>query len=187
MTRNNAAIGHAFSKLWPIVSQKHWKRCGKTAMIPLIIFLRWIWQPWTVPSQNCMWKICQKKTAGEKAPFQLCGWKICRWEGAKREGAIPTHPKTVDEACNWDWGPLEGQFEFLSLRTPFYVWMLHGSTSPLSGRSPFRQLQIKWKCRQSIGCLVPNKATRQKLHEYAGVYALPTVWPDVSMLGANNV
>ena len=26
-----------------------------------LFFLRWIWQPWTVPSQNCMWKICQKK------------------------------------------------------------------------------------------------------------------------------
>ena len=33
-----------------------------------LFFLRWIWQPWTVPSQNCMWKICQKKKRG--------------WEGA---------------------------------------------------------------------------------------------------------
>ena len=78
-----------------------------------LFFLPWIWQPWTVPSQNCMWKICQKKTAGEKAPSQYCRWKICR---CRWEGAIPIlpavarpHPKTADEACNLDWGPLECQ------------------------------------------------------------------------------
>ena len=83
-----------------------------------LFFLRWIWQPWTVPSQNCMWKICQKKTAGEKAPSQYCRWKICRWgvKICRWEGAIPIlpavarpHPKTADEACNLDWGPLECQ------------------------------------------------------------------------------
>ena len=73
------------------------RRCGKTAMIPLIIFLRWIWQPWTVPSQNCMWKICQKPH--------------CRWRGAIPilPAAARPHPKTADEACNLDWGPLECQ------------------------------------------------------------------------------
>ena len=76
-----------------------------------LFFLRWIWQPWTVPSQNCMWKICQKKTAGEKTPSQYCRWKICRWEGAIP--ILPTvaklHPKTADEACNLDWRPVECQ------------------------------------------------------------------------------
>ena len=83
------------------------RRCGKTAMIPLIIFLRWIWQPWTVPSQNCMWKICQKKTAGEKAPSQYCRWKICRWEGVKSLQVRRCHPNTAggskapSQNCRW--------------------------------------------------------------------------------------
>ena len=33
----------------------------------------------------------------------------------------------------------------------FFVWMLHGSTSPLSGRSPFCQLLTGKKCRYIIG------------------------------------
>ena len=68
-------------------------------------FLRWIWQPWTVPSQNCMWKICLKKTAGEKA--QYCRWKICRWEGVKNLQVKRCHPNTAggskapSQNCRW--------------------------------------------------------------------------------------
>ena len=72
-----------------------------------LFFLRWIWQPWTVPSQNCMWKICQKKTAGEKAPSQYCRWKICRWEGVKSLQVRRCHPNTAggskapSQNCRW--------------------------------------------------------------------------------------
>ena len=70
-----------------------------------LFFLRWIWQPWTVPSQNCMWKICQKKTAGEKA--QYCRWKICRWEGVKNLQVRRCHLNTAggskasSQNCRW--------------------------------------------------------------------------------------
>ena len=72
-----------------------------------LFFLRWIWQPCTVPSQNCMWKICQKKTAGEKAPSQYCRWKICRWEGVKNLQVRRCHPNTAggskapSQNCRW--------------------------------------------------------------------------------------
>ena len=72
-----------------------------------LFILRWIWQPWTVPSQNCMWKICQKKTAGEKAPSQHCRWKICRWEGVKNLQVRRCHPNTAggskapSQNCRW--------------------------------------------------------------------------------------
>ena len=68
-------------------------------------FLRWIWQLWTVPFQNCMWKICLKKTASEKA--QYCRWKICRWEGVKNLQVKRCHPNTAggskapSQNCRW--------------------------------------------------------------------------------------
>ena len=44
----------------------------------------------------------------------------------------------------------------------FFGWLLHGSTSPLSGRSPFCQLQLGEKCRKNIGFLVKVKNVNEK-------------------------
>ena len=95
------------------------RRCGKTAMIPLIIFfaVNLAALDGAIPKLHVK-NLPEKKTAGEKAPSQYCRLKICRWEGVicRWEGAIPIlpavarpHPKTADEACNLDWGPLECQ------------------------------------------------------------------------------
>ena len=94
-------------------------------------FLRWIWQPWTVPSQNCMWKICRQKTAGEKAPSQYCRWKICRWEGVKN-----SKTSLARQGCSKSMWTCS---EFLSLRTRFYrragpvVFYSHQSCLPCGG------------------------------------------------------
>ena len=95
------------------------RRCGKTAMIPLIIFfaVNLAALDGAIPKLHVK-NLPEKKTAGEKAPSQYCRLKICRWEGVicRWEGAIPIlpavarpHPKIADEACNLDWGPLECQ------------------------------------------------------------------------------
>ena len=109
-----------------------------------LFFWRWIWQPWTVPSQNCMWKICQKKTAGEKAPSQHCRWKNCeKFAGEKAPsntaGGARPHPKTVDEACNFDWGPLSCVQRYLAALPTLKHGSLQGcsrSKVPLLGLSP---------------------------------------------------
>ena len=83
------------------------RRCGKTAMIPLIIFFAVNLAALDGAFQNCMWKICQKKTAGEKAPSQYCRWKICRWEGVKNLQVRRCHPNTAggskapSQNCRW--------------------------------------------------------------------------------------
>ena len=44
----------------------------------------------------------------------------------------------------------------------FFVWMLHGSTSPLSGRSPFCQLQISEKVAKTLDVKYQVKQQIQK-------------------------
>ena len=94
------------------------RRCGKTAMIPLIIFfaVNLAALDGAIPKLHV--KNLPEKKLQVRRPSQYCRLKICRWEGAicRWEGAIPIlpavarpHPKTADEACNLDWGPLECQ------------------------------------------------------------------------------
>ena len=94
------------------------RRCGKTAMIPLIIFFAVNLAALdgaipklhvkNLPEKNCRWEgaILQVKNL----QVRRCK-KICRWEGAIPilPAVARPHPKTADEACNLDWAPLECQ------------------------------------------------------------------------------
>ena len=72
------------------------RRCGKTAMIPLIIFFcREFGSPGRCHPKTACEKSARKKTAGEKAPSQYCRWKICRWEGVKNLQVRRCHPNTA--------------------------------------------------------------------------------------------
>ena len=55
------------------------RRCGKTAMIPLIIFfaVNLAALDGAIPKLHVK-NLPEKKTAGEKAPSQYCRLKICR-------------------------------------------------------------------------------------------------------------
>ena len=45
----------------------------------------------------------------------------------------------------------------------FFGWLLHGSTSPLSGRSPFCQLRKGKRCRCNIGYKQSNESNGAKI------------------------
>ena len=68
-----------------------------------------------------------------------------------------------------------------------------GPLKPSEGEAPFkppRRVPLKVSSgtfleKLQLSVFLPNALSLDKW--YAGVYALPTVWPDVSMLGANNL
>ena len=62
-----------------IVNGRGVRRCGKTAMIPLIIFfaVNLAALDGAIPKLHVK-NLPEKKTAGEKAPSQYCRLKICR-------------------------------------------------------------------------------------------------------------
>ena len=97
-----------------------------------LFFLRWIWQPWTVPSQNCMWKICQKKklqvrrrhqkppnTAGEKFAGEKV-WITLQGEKVPSQAPFNFKPSEGEAPLKPPWSPLEAPRPFIErLQTPF--------------------------------------------------------------------
>ena len=55
----------------------------------------------------------------------------------------------------------------------FFVWMLHGSTLPLSGRSPFCQLQIVKMSQQTLDETSTEATTSSKIKQYQPQSSLP--------------